>query len=315
MDIRNVDLNLLVCLNALIIERNVTRAAERQGVSQPAMSAALAKLRDLFKDPLLVRTSQGMVLTRRATELGEPVAKMLREVEGLLQQSGTFDPATSHRTFRLQGTDYVESVLLAPLMTSVRSMAPSVKVVYRSPDPKRLAEDLDTGELDMGIGYIPSPVPHLRTQLVFRDRFVCLARRDHPAITANLTIEQYAALPHVQVLPRDSGMYASALDDALAMLNVARQVVLWEPSFLNVPELVATSDVVTTIPERVALRFVKRLPVQLIDPPVALPPIEVRMFWAEWAMQDPGHRWLRGLVHQVGEALDHRPVMVRADAA
>lgn len=315
MDIKNVDLNLLVCLHALVLERNVTRAAERQGVSQPAMSAALAKLRDLFKDPLLVRTSHGMVLTRRALELAEPVARTLREIESLLQQPGEFDPGTSHRTFRLQGTDYVESVLLSPLVTKVRHIAPNAKVLYRSPDPKRLAEDLETGELDMGIGYIPSPVPHLRTQLVFRDRFVCLARRSHPSIKGKLTIEQYAALPHVQVLPRDSAMYATALDDALGMLNVARQVVLWEPSFLNVPQLVATSDVVTTIPERVARHFAHMLPLQLIDPPVVLPTIEVRMFWAEWAMQDPGHRWLRGLVHEVGNALDDRPALAPVGVA
>ena len=249
MDIKNVDLNLLVSFDALIAERSVTRAAERQGVSQPAMSAALAKLRDLFKDPILLRASHGMVPTPRALELTEPIRKVLREIDVVLQAPHAFDPATSHRTFRLQGTDYVEAVLLPPLIERLRCTAPGINLHYRPPDPKQLADDLEHGDLDMGIGYIPKPGPQLRARLVFRDRFICIARRDHPSVQGEMTLSQFADLAHVQVLPRDSVMYATPLDDALSELNIVRRISLWEPSFLNVPYLVSASDLVTTIPE------------------------------------------------------------------
>ncbi len=281
----------------------MTRAAERQGVSQPAMSAALGKLRDLFKDPLLVRTSHGMVPTPRALELAEPIRTILRNIDAVLHEPGKFEPAIAQRTFRLQGTDYVESVLLPLLVEHVRRAAPGVKLLYRSPNPKQLAEDLETGELDLGIGYIPAGMQQLRTQLVFRDSFVCLARRDHPLIRGSMTPGQFADLPQVQVLPRDSIMYATALDDALSSLNIARQVVIWEPSFLNVPQVIASSDLITTMPRRVAERAARALPLQLIEPPFDLPEIEVRMFWAEWAMHDDGHQWLRKAIHGLGLGL------------
>ncbi len=303
MDIRSVNLNLLVSFEALITERSVTRAAARLDVSQPAMSSALAKLRDVFQDPLLVRTSHGMAPTARALDLAEPIRMLLREIDTVLQMTGVFEPTTSRRTFRLQGTDYVESVLLPPLMEQIRGVGRDIKVIYRPPDPKHLAQSLEDGELDMGIGYIPAPGPRLRTRLVFRDRFVCIARRDHPALQGALTLAQFADLPHVQVLPQDSEMYATTLDEALSTQNIVRNVVLWEPSFLNIPHMVAQSDLVSTIPLGVARRQVEFLPIQILEPPLPLPGIDVRMFWADRAMHDSGHQWLRSLISDLGQRL------------
>lgn len=303
MDIRNVDLNLLLSLDALIAEKSVSRAAARQGVSQPAMSASLARLRDLFHDQLLVRSSHGMVPTPRALELAVPIRNVLDQIGTVLEVPKEFEPTGSRRTFRLQGTDYVEAVVLPLLIRKVACLAPGVKFLYRPPDPLHLAYDLEHGHLDMGIGYIPDPSPRLRAQLVFRDRFVCIARRGHPEIEGSISLTQFAELGHIQVLPRDSEMYATPLDAALSKLNIVRHIEVWEPSFLNIVHLVSVSDLVTTVPERLTRLFDQMFPIQVVPPPVDLPAIEVRMFWAERMMLDAGHMWLRKVVMELGRSL------------
>ena len=302
MDIRNIDLNLMLAFDALFEERSVSRAAARQRVSQPAMSAALAKLRDLFQDPLFIRASNEMVPTARALEIASPIHNALREIVSCLEAPAKFEPVNSPRTFRLQGTDYVEAVLLPPLMQRMLSIAPKIKIIYRPPAPTQLAADLEQGHLDMGIGYIPNPMPNLRAQLLFRDSFVFVARNDHPKISGSISLMHFADLLHIQVLPRDSEMYATPVDDALSKVNIVRNIALWVPSFLNVLYLVSFSDMVAIMPKRIVRKFCKVLPIQEIAPPLDLPEIEVRMFWAERSMHDSGHRWLRQVIKELCQA-------------
>jgi DNA-binding transcriptional LysR family regulator len=299
MNIRDLDFNLLICFDVLIAERHVTHAAERLNMSQSAMSSALAKLRDVFNDALLVRSPHGMVPTTRALELIEPVRRVIREMEEVIQPSRDFAPAQSNKTFAFIGTDYAEYVLLPRLIERLEREAPGVKIIYRPPNPKHLVELMAAGEVDLCLSYLPDPPPALHARFVYHDRFVCLVRRDHPAVREALTIGQFAELSHVQVLPKDLPMFGTPIDEALSAQNIVRKIAVWEPSFLVIPHLIATSSLITTVPERLARMCAEMLPLKILEPPLQLPALNVSLYWHDRTHLSPAHQWLRNLVHAV----------------
>ena len=294
MDIRDVDLNLLAALRVLLDERHVTRSAEKLGVTQPAMSASLARLRALFSDQLLVRGPKGLALTPRAERVIEQLGQAMALIEQMIAQPTEFVAETSHRTFAIMGTDFVEFILLPPLMATLAAEAPNLEVLFRPPNPRDIELRMVRGELDLVVGYLPDAPQDLIKRKVFRESFACMARRGHPLLEdGHLPLDRYIELQHAQVLPFEAAIYATAIDTALSAMGLVRKVVLWEPDFLAVACVVARTDLISTVPMRVATHVAQTLPVAIYDPPLPLRELDFAMYWHPRSQDDAGHKWFR----------------------
>src|ERR1017187_7610845 len=272
MDIRNVDLNLLVALDALLAERSVSRAAVRLHLSQPATSALLARLRGLFGDPLLLRSARGMLPTPRALELLGPVKKVLDEIDAIVQPRAAFDPASAVQTFTLSASDYVEYALLPTLVDYVERQAPGVRLAVRPLDLQTVAKQLESGEVDLCVTGLQNAPAGLHQQPLYAERMVSVVRRKHPGVGARLTLEKFCSLEHILVSVRGSG-FSARIDYALAKLGRKRRARLAVPHFLLVPEIVAPSDMISALPERLARGYANKLR-------IFKPPLEIEGFTA-----------------------------------
>ena len=309
MNLAAVDLNLLVTLEALLAERSVTRAARRLGLSQPAVSHALQRLRDLFGDPLLVRAGGALQPTERALALSAPLGSALEAVRRALDGPAAFEPATARRSFAVSTADHGSFVLLPELWATLNTAAPGVDVSVRVDTVDQGMRELADGELDLLIGPYHREVPGYHRQRLLHERFVCVLRKGHPAARGELTLDAWLALPHLLVAPR--GRPGSAVDEALAALGRTRRVGLMVPQFLVAPHVVAASDLVWTAPERMARAYAKLLPLTVLPVPIALEGFTVWQSWHERRHRDPGHAWLRQRVHAV--AAGSRRADERAD--
>jgi DNA-binding transcriptional LysR family regulator len=290
MDTKRLDLNLLVTLEALLAEENVTRAAARLHLSQPAVSAQLSRLRDVFDDPLLIPAQRGMTPTAKALELVEPLREALDQVRAAVSTHRAFDPAKARLTVAIAASDYLQAALLQALVLDLRRKAPGVRVALRNLDGAQLAAQMVRGEVDLAL-MTPQTAPSgLRSRRLFDERFVLIARRNHPRVRRRLTVAQFAALEHVIVSPR-GGSFSTPADTALAALGHKRTVVLSAASFLFVPEIVAASDFVALVPERLVRDRADRL--QVLDCPFEVKGFAVAMLWHERNHGHPGQRWVR----------------------
>lgn len=292
-ELSGVDLNLVVALDALLAERHVTRAAAKLGITQSAASHALARLRDLLGDPLLVRGPRGaMVPTPRASELAPAIHRLLDELAGVLRGQGGFDPATATHTFRIGAADYVELVLLPRLVERLSRIAPGIDLWVHSFGDWGDAE-LAAGVLDVVIGppRRASRPAGSYEKVLFEESFTCVVRKGHPLAGTRMTLPRYAAANHVLVAPR--GTPGSLVDDALAAEGRARRIAVAVPHFLVVPYVVAASDLIATLPSRVAALFAETAGLARMPPPVELAPFHMAMAWHERMHDDVRHRWLR----------------------
>ena len=290
MDIRNIDLNLLVALDALLAERSVSRAAVRLHLSQPATSALLARLRELFGDPLLLRSARGMLPTPRALELLAPVKQVLDEIDAIVQPRAAFDPASAVHTFTLSASDYVEYALLPMLVDFLERKAPGVRLAVRPLDLQTVAKQMESGEVDLCITGLQNAPAGLHQQPLYAERIVSVVRRRHPGVGARLTLETFCSLEHILVSVRGSG-FSARIDDALAKLGRKRHGRLAVPHFLLVPEIVARSDMISALPERLARGYAGRL--RIFEPPVELEDFSVGQIWHERNQREPAQLWLR----------------------
>ena len=293
MNITAANLNLFVAFDALVTHSSVSRAAQHVGITQSAMSNSLRQLRGLFDDPLFLRSSHGIVPTPRAKELAVPVRDALRLLERTLQPK-VFDPATSTRTFVLIASDYVEFVLLPRLLGQVAKHAPGVRIQMLPWGLHQVPEELARGNADLMIGFYDKVPPHHREQFLFEERYACVVRKGHPLVSSKLTLRTYAALKHVMV--SQSAGATSGIDRALAELGYTREVSLRVSHFLNVPPLVASTDLVAALSRRVAEPFARMLPLRLFEPPLRLRVSRIGMVWHDSLHDDPAHQWLRGMV-------------------
>lgn len=294
------DLNLLITLDALLQEENVSRAAARVGLSTPAMSHALARLRKQLGDPLLVRAGQRMVMTPRAADMRERVHELAAAALGVMTAEPKSDPRQLERTFRIKATDHALTVLGPALDELVRREAPGV-ALHVLPQQREEAALLRDGAIDLALGvydYAPySELPNdLRIQQLFEDHFVCVVREDHPTVARSLTLQQFAELEHVQVVPR--GAPGGYVDELLAVHGMKRRIARAVPYFLSALVLVAETDYVVTISQQLARRLVDRLALKVVQPPrsLGLEPYQVAQLWHPRNDRDPGHRWLRETV-------------------
>lgn len=297
-----LDLNLLVVLDAILETGSVTGAAARLGLSQPAVSNAVGRLRRQLGDPILVRGPRGMVPTPRASALQAPLREALRSLHAELFEERAFAPSRSTRTFVVAGTDYVHALLLGPLVRLLRAAAPGVTlraVPITSRFPWR---DLETGDLDLAVGRAPTRPEGLRSRALFRDRIICLLAKDHPDAKHPLTLERYLALDHIDVLPIEAPGLA---DVYLDRIGRQRRVVATMPHFLVAPLVVRQAEVCLTLSERLARMLAGDLELVVRELPFPAPPFAVHAHWHERMHDDAGHRFLRLAVHQaLGELHD-----------
>jgi DNA-binding transcriptional LysR family regulator len=292
MDIRAVDLNLLVALDVLLSERNVTRAAARLNLSQSAMSAALARLRTVFGDPLLLRTSGGMLPTSKGAELAAPVKQVLEEISRIVQQSEVFDPATATVRFTMAASDYVEFSILPQLVDYLEQHAPHVRLEVQPSDYADIGKQLESGDVDLVVINASNAPGAVRSRPLYAERFVVVARHGHPRLKRMLTLDDFCAVDQV-LLARRGHIFAGAvqIDEALAAQGRKRQVRLSVPHFLLVPELVARSDMIAVLPERLARHYADQL--QAFDLPLDVPHLTIAAVWHERTHRNPAQAWLR----------------------
>lgn len=299
MDFKGLDLNLLAAFDALMIERNVTRAAAQVGVSQPAMSAALGRLRTLFSDPLFLRSAEGLLPTARAREMAGPVSAALQTIEAALLVQPRFDPVEAETTFNLGMSDYPAFVLLPQLTQALSELAPGITLNVHSFNARDDAVDLlDAGTIDAAIGILPTQTEgRILTWPLLRDGFVTLLRHDHPAAPREMDLETFLSLPHVLVSPE--GDRYGLVDQALAQMGRQRRIALTLPHMFAAPTIVAHSDNVATLMKSVVLNSADRHKLTLFPTPLAMPEIELHLIWHRRNAAHQAQQWLREQIIEV----------------
>ncbi|MFD1704219.1 LysR family transcriptional regulator [Methylopila henanensis] len=300
IDLSRFDLNLLVAFDALMTERSVTRAAVRLGLGQSATSHALARLRALFGDELLIRGPNGMQPTPRALDLVEPVRSALAQVTSIVARDDAFDPATSDRTFVIGMPDSTEVLLIPSLLAHLREIAPGVRLLIRSIDRIRILQDLDADRVELGIGLFDDGGLQHKRRLLHRDSYVCIFNAGLVGIEPPITIEDYVRLPHVLTSLVESAH--GVVDDALAKIGLSRVIALTSPRFTAVPFVVKQAPVIATMHARVARFFADALDLTVSPAPILLPDVSVSMIWHASYDGDAGHRWLRDTIRKLSDS-------------
>jgi len=313
VDLRGLDLNLVLALHALLVERHVTRAAKRLGLTQSATSHALARLRTKLRDPLLVRAGKRMVVSPRAEAMLGPLERALADIAHIVASPAPFDPASARMRFTIGANDFIELVLLPKLLARIWSEAPGIDVrIIREPRP--WGESLSEGQADLVMGLPQHDIPDfdipaigtatpsgILKKRLFRERFVCVMRKGHPCARRRLDLDTFVSLPHALVSPR--GQAGAVVDIALARLGKRRRVAIELPHFLTAPHIVQQTDTVLTLAERVARTFAPSLDLVLVKPPLELPSFSISMLWHERRRADPAHTWLRTRISELAKEI------------
>lgn len=311
MNISKIDLNLLVYLDVLLRERNVTRAAEELGISQPAMSNSLRRLRSLFDDPVLVRTSDGMTPTDRALELQPLVRNVLAAAELAVLPKTVFDPSESERIFRIMASDYTEATLLPKLLQRLSVEAPSVRLDIMTPSDVSF-HDVERGKVDLVINRFDTLPQSFHQIHLWDDSFSCVLRADNPVIK-DWNLESYLAAKHVWVSKTGMGVGVGMstddvqrlgwVDEALAKMDAKRVITLFTRHYQAALLLAEHNDLVVTIPTLAANSIQKNPQVAVLQPPFEIPRMRLKMVWSPLLQHDPGHGWMRKLIKSVSEEI------------
>ncbi|MBB3695622.1 LysR family transcriptional regulator [Sphingomonas sp. BK580] len=299
-----LDGDLIAALDALLIERNVTRAAERLGLSQPALSARLTRLRELFGDRLFVPSpsGRGVLPTPRALALAPQVSAVLEQMSSMLQPTA-FDAATSPATFKIACHEN-PSVMLSPdLVPRLQRAAPGVRLVLAFPQKERMAELLENGEIDLFIGERNYGEGAWLSRTLFEDRFVTAQRRLHPRGTGPMDIEAFCDASHLLVSSQGDP-FSGVVDMQLAARDRKRHVAVSIENYAVAPTIIATSNLLCTLPRRFLTRFADAL--DLFDPPITLPPVEITAYWHPRTHEDPAHLWLRAELFAAASTVGRR---------
>jgi DNA-binding transcriptional LysR family regulator len=293
------DLNLLIVFDAVMQERSVTRAGSRIGLSQPAMSHALNRLRHMLKDQLFVRTPTGMVPTPRAELLAQPLRNALNEMQQALEPAA-FDPAASDRCFTAAINNYAAVVLAAPLVAAASAAAPNVRLDLRPSGTLDVVERLDRGDLDLAVVGVEQAGERFSAMTLLEDRFALAMRRGHPSSNGVSSPAEFAALPHLEISSshEDTGF----IDPWLADLGLARRIALRAP-YLSSAQILVQSDMVATLSRRIAEALARNHPLDVCEPPFPSPPVPTVMLWHRRLDGQPAHRWLRDLIVSVAGSL------------
>lgn len=312
MNLKNIDLNLLVYLDALLSTRNVTQAAESMGISQPAMSNGLRRLRELFADPLLIRTKEGMSPTERANELQPLVRKIVAAVEAAVEPDKGFDPAVADRVFRLSVSDYTECTLMPPLLQRMQAIAPNITLDILTPSDVSY-KDVEGGNVDLVINRFDDLPQSFHHKTIWRDGFSCMISRQNP-IREQFDLNSYLESSHVWVSKTGMGIGVGVkpdavqklgwVDDALSRLGKKRRIRLYTRHYQAAMQLAELHDLVITLPSKSANLQKDNPNVIILPPPFEIPEIELKMAWSSLQQHNPANQWLRGLIAEVATELN-----------
>lgn len=301
IDLQKFDLNLLVVFDALMREQHVGRAGERLGLTQPAVSHALGRLRHLVNDPLFVKHAKGMRPTPKAEALADKIAPALRVLQTSLKREEVFDPTEVARTIVIGASDYVDLALVPGLMAHLRDAAPGVDIRLRPTGRETVLQSLRRQEIDFAIGPLASAPEAIDVTPLFTERLVMIGRRDHPALKGELTLDGFTVLSHLLVSPRGDAF--GSVDTALRELGRSRRIAITVPHFLAAPFIVGATDLVAVVAERVALRLGDAAGVTMRELPIEVPAWTVGLGRLKAARPDPAIDWLIGLISEVAKAV------------
>ncbi|GAB60272.1 MULTISPECIES: LysR family transcriptional regulator [Rheinheimera] len=312
MNINKMDLNLLVYLDVLLREKNVTRAANQLNITQPAMSNGLKRLRDLLNDPILVRTSDGMVPTERARELAPVVRGVLLTLEETLQPNKDFEPLNSQRVFRIMASDYAASTLIPALLKKMRVLAPHTSLDIMTPSDVTF-HDVENGKVDMAINRFDQLPQSFHQKTVWRDSFSCLINAQNPVLK-NFNLDSYLKAQHIWVSKTGFGVGVGMdpkdvqklgwVDEALAKLGKQRNISVFTRNYHVAMHLAVGIDLIATLPSRAAKLYENDSSMAIMDPPFAIPSIELKMIWSPLLHQDASHIWFRRLIVETADELN-----------
>tara|TARA_Y100000052_G_C2941947_1_gene81234 strand:+ start:279 stop:1214 length:936 start_codon:yes stop_codon:yes gene_type:complete len=309
LNLDRIDLNLLVYLDVLLREGSVTKAAQQLGITQPAMSNGLRRLRELFSDPLLVRTSDGMTPTERAQELQPMIRKALGELEMALQPLEEFDAKSSNRVFRIMVSDYAESTLVPELVKRLRTDAPDVILDVLTPSDVTF-KDVEAGKVDMAINRFDEMPQSFHQMTLWQDDFVCLVNPQHPLVD-KFDLDAYLSSKHIWV--SKTGMGAGVgidpekvirlgwVDNALSKLGHKRRISVFTRHYQMPALLALNNDLVATLPRKVADMQAEAASLEVRLPPFKIPPFELKMAWSPLVQHHQAHRWLRRTIVDVAQ--------------
>ena len=293
----SIDLNLLSVFQEVYRERQISAAARRLGLTQSAVSNALARLRRTFGDELFVRTAYGMQPTPLAQQMAEPIGAAMAQVALALSQRSRFDPATSGRRFTLAMTDVGEVYFMPVLIERCRTVAPNVEIASIRANGLTLKDDMETGRVDLAIGAFEDVSEALYHRALFRQPFVSMFRKDHPLAKGKVDLARFVAAPHLIVDAAQSPY--DRINGLLEKAGVTAGARFRVPHFTAVPYIVSTSELVVTVPQKLAESAASPFGLKWIEPPLALPALQTNVFWHRRFNHDPGIQWLRGLIADV----------------
>ncbi|MHC8945227.1 LysR family transcriptional regulator [Advenella incenata] len=293
--IGDLDINLLLALDALLQDQNVTHAAARLNITQSALSGRLTRLRRIFNDPLFVPSSsgRGMTPTSHTLALKPELQRLLQQLTQFVQSAHVFDPATSERTFRIAAMDNPAAILAPALLPLISAQAPAVRVAFTLPDKTQVNGQLERGEVDLFIGTAQDAAPNLIGRLLFNEEFLTAQRIGHPRGTGPLSLDTFCELDHL-LISTSGGMFNGMIDEALADLGRQRRVTVSVQSYALAPLILNSTDCICTLPKRFLQRFTSHL--ELFTPPLTLDTFSMKLFWHSTVNADPAHRWLRSMV-------------------
>jgi DNA-binding transcriptional LysR family regulator len=294
MELKDVDLNLLVVFNQLLLERRVSAVARTLDMSQPGVSNALNRLRALLGDELFLRTSRGMQPTPFAEQMAGSVSYALGTLHSTLNQRASFDPQTSTRTFTLAVTDIGEIYFLPMLMNCLKRTAPGVTISTVRNTADKLKDEMETGRVDLAIGLLPDLKAGFFQRRLFRHKYVCMFRKGHPLDKGKLSLKDFCAAEHVVVVAAGTGH--GKVDESMEHAGVRRKISLRVPHYVAVGHILQETDMVVTVPERLAQRCAAPFGLKYVPHPVKLPEIAINLFWHARHHREPGNQWLRKLI-------------------
>ena len=288
MNLNKVDLNLFIVFDAIYTEANLTRAGQIVGITQPAVSNALSRLRETFNDPLFVRTAQGMVPTPMAQNIIGPVRNALQLLRVSVQESRIFNPLQANKTFRISMTDLIEAVILPPLFQRLRRQAPAVQIESFLAKRRETTKELAAGRIDFAVDAPLNTDPQVRHVKLLEDRYVCAMRKGHPLAKDKISLDDYLSLTHIHISSRRSGL--GLVDLALGKMGIQRKIALRSQHYLMASQVMQQTDMAMTVPES----FAHRHDLHAVDLPVNdVPAQETHLYWHESTDQDPANRWMR----------------------
>jgi len=298
MNINSIDLNLMIAFNALISHRHVTKAGEAIGRSQPAMSNALARLRDLFQDQLLIKSGNHMKPTPRALEILPQVQIALNQLENAINGNIKFDPLNTKRDFTIAMVENAAFILLPLLTPYLFKNAPNININIIGVTNIRGTQLVETERCDMAIDLLPKNVSRqLKKLRLYREKFICMTRPAHPIFSMRPSLNNYLSFKHIAVHPSEGS--ASSVDNALKSIGQSRRVAIKLPYSLIVNLMINGSDLIATLPKRNALFFAKEKNLPTLDVPFKIPGFDIYMLWHSRLNDDPAHKWLRTIIEEI----------------